>query len=383
MTTNSSELPGDCRHRPPCPGCPRWGEVGLPAELLGRIEACADRLGVAVGPVRQGRVAGYRKRSRLAVRGSSRRPQIGIFERGTHQVVDVPECVVHDPLINQVVDAFRRSIVSTATPVYQEPAHVGFVRYLQVVVERASRRAQVVVVANSRSADAIAPLLSDFAQRLGPSLHSLWFNGQTEQANHILGPHWERVQGPAAVEEAIGGARVFFPPGAFGQANLDLADEIVEQIHSWVVPEAPVVELYSGVGAIGLGLLASGRNVVFNEVTADSLLGLRLGLEQLEPAVRERARVVEGPAEVALDAIDTLGAQVIVDPPRKGLHPDVVSHLLRAPPRSLIYLGCGFPSFERDAGALVQGGFRCQELLCYDLFPLSDHVETLARFVLA
>src|SRR6185369_7892666 len=108
--------------------------------------------------------------------------------------------------------------------------HGGLVRYVQVVVERPTQRAQVVVVGNGTDAVALRPLLAALSAELGERLHSLWWNGQPERTNAILGPHWEKLLGDEAVCERLGGAEVFFPPGAFGQANLDLAEHIVAQV---------------------------------------------------------------------------------------------------------------------------------------------------------
>jgi 23S rRNA (uracil1939-C5)-methyltransferase len=75
------------------------------------------------------------------------------------------------------------------------------------------------------------------------------------------------------------------------------------------------------------------------------------------------------------------GQVVIADPPRKGLDPALLQVLCARPPERFIYLSCGLPALLRDAQALVAGGaLRLRELIAYDLFPFTAHVETLARF---
>src|SRR4029079_16542380 len=126
--------------------------------------------------------------------------------------------------------------------------------------------AQVVVVANDVSVDASRPLLDELARRLGPKIHSLFWNGNPQRTNTTLGTHWERIVGPDVVEEAIGGARVFYPPGAFGQSHLDLADDIVKTVASWIGPGLRVTELYAGVGPVGLGLAERSASLRLNEI---------------------------------------------------------------------------------------------------------------------
>ena len=101
------------------------------------------------------------------------------------------------------------------------------------------------------------------------------------------------------MRERIGGVDVFFPPGAFGQNHLELADELVAQIHAWVGDDRRVLELYAGCGPIGLGLLARSREVAFNEVSPAGLHGLALGLAARPEPERARARVIPGEAGAA------------------------------------------------------------------------------------
>src|SRR5690606_7023017 len=162
---------------------------------------------------------------------------------------------------------------------------------------------------------------------------------------------------PAAgcVRETIGGASVFFPPGAFGQSHLDLADRLVAQVHAWVPDGARVAELYAGCGAIGLGLLARGASVAFVESAPDAVRGLGVGLAAQPEAARARARVVAAPAEQALVAL--AGAEVVIaDPPRKGLDAAVAAALVETPPARLVYVSCDLDSFERDVERLTAGG---------------------------
>jgi 23S rRNA (uracil1939-C5)-methyltransferase len=282
-------------------------------------------------------------------------------------------------VINGVAAALKRSLSETSTTCYSDAAHAGLVRGAQVSVERASHRAQVVVVCNAVHPDGARPLLAHLADRLAGQLHSLWWNGNPEASNRVLGPHWHHLAGPPHVVETLGGARVFFPPGAFGQNNLDLFERLLIRAHGWVPAGSRVTELYAGCGAIGLGLVDRAEHVVFNEISPDSVRGLRLGIADLPPSVRQRASVIEGPAGSATSAIDPEGV-LIVDPPRKGMDADVLEAIARRPPARLIYVSCGPEALMRQSETLHAAGLRLREAVVYDLFPYTEHVETLARF---
>jgi tRNA/tmRNA/rRNA uracil-C5-methylase (TrmA/RlmC/RlmD family) len=327
-----------------------------------------------------GPTAGFRLRARLAIRGRLGSPKVGLFELGSHRVVHIPSCSVQHPLINRVAGVVRRALVDVRMSSYSEHAHLGLARYLQVVVERSSQTVQVVMVGNSATAEPFGECLNLIQQQLGAELHSLWFNANTERSNSILGPDFENWCGPESVVESFGGAAVHYPPGAFGQNNLDIAQDIIEHVRAQIPHKARVAEFYAGVGAIGLSVLDRVSEIRMNEVSPQSLQGLELGLAQLEPTNRAKIVVVPGPAGAArLNASDM--DVVIADPPRKGLDPELTDYLSERPPERLVYVSCGLESFLSDTAHLISNGkLRLSALIAFNLSPFTEHVELVARF---
>jgi tRNA/tmRNA/rRNA uracil-C5-methylase (TrmA/RlmC/RlmD family) len=327
-----------------------------------------------------GQAAGFRLRARLAIRGRLGSPKLGLFELGTHRVVHIPHCSVQHPLINQVAAVVRRALVDARVTCYSDKAHLGLARYLQVVVERSSQTAQVVLVGNSATPEPLAECFELIRQRLGAQLHSLWFNAHCERSNTILGPDFHHWCGPVSVIERFGGAAVHYPPGAFGQNNLEIAQAIIEHVRGQIPQGARVAEFYAGVGAIGLSVLARAGEIRMNEVSPHSLHGLELGLAQLDAAERARITVVPGPAGAAcLAAADA--DVVIADPPRKGLDPQLTDYLGGYPPERLVYVSCGLESFLDDAARLTsRGKLRLAAVTAFNFLPFTGHVETVARF---
>ncbi len=331
-------------------------------------------------PVHNGPTHGFRLRARLAIRGRVGSPKLGMFESGSHRVVHIPHCSIQHPLINRVAQVVRGALVDARVSSYSDQAHLGLARYLQVVVERASQSAQVVLVANSQNVEPLAPCLDLIRERLGADLHSLWFNVQAERSNAVLGVRFESWFGPPSVEEHFGGPAVHYPPGAFGQSNLDIAEQIIVQIREQIPSGARVAEFYAGVGAIGLSLLDRAGVLRLNEVSPSSLYGLELGLAGLQPAARARITVFPGLAgETLATAAD---AEVIIaDPPRKGLDPALIDHVATQPPERFLYVSCGLDSLVSDCARLTAPGkLRLAALSAFNLMPFTEHVETLARF---
>ncbi|MGO9037540.1 MAG: hypothetical protein ACLPQI_09280 [Steroidobacteraceae bacterium] len=369
-----------CPHRPPCPGCPRFGEPGIAPAASAGLDDLARAHALPPVSVISGESAGFRHRARLAIRGRLGSPKLGLFEQGTHRVVHIPNCSVQHPLINRVAAVVRRALVETRVTCYSDKAHLGVARYLQVVVERSSQTAQVVMVANSATAEPLAACFELIRGRLGGELHSLWFNAHCERGNAILGPDFQNWCGSASVVERFGGPAVHYPPGAFGQSNLEMAQRIVEHVRAQIPDGARVAEYYAGVGAIGLSVLAQVSDIRLNELNPHSLHGLELGLAQLDAGDRGRISVVPGRAGAARLAAS--GVQVVIaDPPRKGLDPELCEYLAEHPPERFIYVSCELESLRGDSARLTsRGKLRLGALAAFNLFPFTGHVETVARF---
>ena len=369
-----------CPHRPPCPGCPRFGEAGiarLTRDALGELTLAH---GLPEADIVSAESIGFRHRARLAIRGRLGSPKLGLFELGTHRVAHIPSCVVHHPLINRVANVVRRALVETRITCYSDAAHLGLARYLQVVIERGSQTAQVVLVVNSATPEPLAECLNLIRERLGKDLHSLWFNSNIDRANTILGSEFRNWCGPEAVIEHFGGAAVCYPPGAFGQNNLDLAQTLIAHVRQQIPADSSVAEFYAGVGAIGLSVLERTAKIRMNEVSPSSLQGLALGIARLDPL--DQARVAVTPGEAGKCVALAAGAQVVIaDPPRKGLDAQLTDYLSDNAPERFIYVSCGLESFIQDSVRLVsRGKLRLSALTAFNLAPFTHHVELVAQF---
>ena len=146
----------------------------------------------------------------------------------------------------------------------------------------------------------------------------------------------------------------------------------VAQIFSGVplATDQPILDFYAGVGTIGLTI--GGGNVTLVEINADAVREMQRNITELG---RTDACAVLAPSEQALDYI-TGKEIVIVDPPRAGLHPDVIATLLQKLPPRIIYLSCNPVTQARDV-ALLQQSYRIIHHRGYNFFPRTPHIEHL------
>lgn len=379
----NSSLVDKCLHQPACPGCPEFGAESLPVAPFSLLEELAQRFSAAPPSAHPHPGRGYRHRVRLSVRGRRGQLAVGIFRTGTHELVAIPGCPVHHPLIEQVLSVLVDLLNDAGIPPYVETSHTGLLRAIQLAVSTKSSLVQVTLLVRDELGQS-SPVRASFlpvTARLSACcpVSGVFVGALPQKNNSLLAERYVKLWGEDCLTDEAGGASLFFPPDAFGQANPILHERVLSQICELLPERTSVFEYYAGVGSLGLGLLRAGHHVRFNEISGGSLQGLKLGLQAFgeEPGPE---RIFEGRAG------DHAGAYresdtVLVDPPRKGLDPELLTRLKKEPPLRLIYLSCGLASFLKEADELLtNGGYRLAHLSGWGYFPFTEHLETLAVF---
>ena len=295
-------LPSDGLSAPPSlPGMSALGGAGHRSRRRGAARRSSRaRPGSPPPRVISGARLGYRHRARLAVRGRAASPKLGIFQEGTHRIADIPRCGVHHPLVNRVAAAVRRARAGDAdrrpTPSARTWARCAASRWWW-------------------SAPASAPRSCWWeTPRIPPrSRRSRARSSRCSRASSTAcggtGTRHVRTSSSARTGTASAGPRRSASGSAEPTSSSRRAPS-VRATSSWRTSssrrctpgsrtERRVLELYAGCGPIGLGLLASSREVVFNEVSPAGLAGLALGLAARPEAERARARVIPGEAGAA------------------------------------------------------------------------------------
>ncbi len=173
------------------------------------------------------------------------------------------------------------------------------------------------------------------------------------------------------LEDSILGVPFRYATEGFFQINLPVYEQALGDMRAWVPADKPVVDMYSGVGTIGLTI--GGADVTLVEVNEHAVREMERNIAELGRVGGVKA--VLAASERALEYI-TSDATIIVDPPRAGLHEDVVRKLLEAAPERIIYLSCNPVTQARDVARLAEVyGVRHHQ--GYNFFPRTPHIEHL------
>ena len=157
----------------------------------------------------------------------------------------------------------------------------------------------------------------------------------------------------------------------FFQINLPVYEQALRDMQQWVMPGMPVVDLYSGVGTIGLTI--GGEKVTLVEINEHAVNEMNRNIDALDRV--GEAKAVLAASENALEYI-TNDATIIVDPPRAGLHEGVINKLLEVAPKRIIYLSCNPVTQARDV-ALLAEKYGIRDHKGYNFFPRTPHIEHL------
>ena len=387
----------------------------LSAPLVLAAKAHFQSLGFGLGSFKVvlGPMQGWRTVAKLAVRGVGEgnlilpNQSIGLFAPGSHNIVPCCDSSVHHPAINKAARLCEQVFVSSSVTGYSEERDAGLVRYLLFSVCIDTARVQLTIVVNlspgqaapGKFDEAIAALCSH-----QDVLHSCWvhYHPASRHNNAITGrmdDSWVcRVGNPdlavrleTTPRRPTDGPRLFFPPNVFRQANVTAFAKIVDAIRLFVPAKSKIIELYAGVGTIGLNLLDCGLRVKKLECSDENPyneLCFNKSVADLREKYQKRVKYITASASKrALSGVFRKFNLLIVDPPRKGLDEEVVQELLTpsAPHKKnrlsrVIYVSCGFKAFARDCARLLAGGFKIVHAEGHVLFPGSDHIETLCVF---
>lgn len=373
------------------PLCPHFGEcAGCIAPLSLKPPSVWEEISsfflpFSIPALHAGNPLHWRHRAKMAVRGISTCPSIGLFKRFSHEVYPIPQCLVHHPHMNQAFEFVRKWIIKHGVIPYDEVHAAGELRYLQAVVQRESGKVQMSFVFNAQSDSPQCKRWRFLIEKLGEEhtafWHSLWMNFNDRPLNTIFGPKWNRVWGEELLWENFNGVHVCYGPESFGQANLPLFERLLMRICELIPFQARVAEFYAGVGVIGLLIASKCQWVRCNEINSFAEAYFQQACAKLPPDIASRLSFFSGSAQDSLLLLDD-ATTVIVDPPRKGLDAHLFLALNNAQTvKQLVYMSCGWESFKRDHEKLCKDGWQVQSADGYLFFPGSNHVELLVSFI--
>ena len=302
---------------------------------------------------------------------------IGLHVPGTfHKVMDIAACMLQPELGNRILNEVRQYIKASAAPVYGLRSHEGYWRFVMLRHSVSENRWMVNIITATEDRGQVQPL-AERLTALFPEVVSAVNNITARKAGIAVGEYEIKLAGPATIRDKIGSFQFEISANSFFQTNTRGAEKLFEivQAYAGLGGHETVLDLYSGTGAIAIFLSSAAGEVI--------------GLEIVEGAVKDavnncrlngisNCRFVAGDIKESLSRIGARPDVVIIDPPRTGLHPDVVKQIIAMAPDRMVYVSCNPATLARDLG-LLKDCYTVREVQPVDMFPHTFHIEAVAR----
>ena len=387
-TPSPDRIPVDCAVAGPCGGC-SLRHLDYTAELRAKQENVTDafrRIGGLDVPVLDicpsPEVDRYRNKVQFPVGlDKNGAPCIGFYAGRTHRIVPCPDCKLQPGVLNDIGNALCRFFAENGIQPYNEETGRGLVRH--IFLRRGAHSGQIMVCLvctrpNFPHADALCTRLREqFAD-----IATILLNVNSKNTNVILGTETHTLYGPGYIEDTLCGVPVQLGPLSFYQVNTLAAERLygIAAQYAQLTPDDLLLDLYCGMGTIGLSMVDHCRELVGVEIVPEAIESAKANAARMGDAVAAKSCFFCADAGQAATRLAAEGLHpdvVMLDPPRKGCDEATLSAVVRMAPRRVVYVSCNPATAARDAAWLEQNGYHTEQVQPVDLFPRTKHVETV------
>ena len=378
--------PSPARRTPDCPYYGRCGgcdfrHMSYEEELWAkraRVQDALTRIGGAEVTVEE--ILGaeqplhYRNKSIYPISPAG---EVGFYRARSHQVVNVEHCLIQKPEADALAQALRDYIARFQVEPYNEATGRGLLRHLYVRTSCRGESLACLLVNGSRLPH--EQELVDMLRAAAPGVCGVVLGENTRRGNAILGDRYRTLWGRDYLTDTLCGLELRLSVPSFYQVNHDQAQRLYEKAleYAGLTGRELAVDLYCGAGTITQVLARRARHVIGGEIVPEAIRDAkdsarRNGVENVEFLCGDASRLA---AELRQRGLRP--DVICVDPPRKGLAPDVVEAAASMTPGRIVYVSCDPATLARDVARFAPLGYCPVRACAVDLFPGTAHIETV------
>ena len=370
----------ECPYAGKCGGC-AYRHLTYPEELWAkrqRVQDALTRIGGLELTVEE--ILGaknpehYRNKSQYPVGADG---SIGFFQARTHKVVPIRRCLIQTEAADRTAQAVGEWMRRYKISAYDETTGKGLVRHVCVRVNRKGESLCCVVVNGNKVPR--EPELAAYVTAAVPHTVGVLLNSNTRRGNVVLGDKYRTLFGRNYLMDTLCGLEFKLSMPSFYQVNRDQAEVLYGKALKFagLTGNETVLDLYCGIGTITLCLAKAAKRVIGAEIVPPAIRDAK------ENALRnhiENAEFFCGDAADIAAKLESDGLRpdvVTVDPPRKGLAPEVIASVAAMGPEKVVYVSCDPATLGRDVKIFREFGYEAKRAAAVDMFPGTAHVETV------
>ncbi len=370
----------DCPYYGRCGGCD-FRHMDYAEELAAkrqRVQDALTRIGGSDVPVEEilgaAETDRYRNKSQYPV---SPNGAVGFYRARTHEVIGVEQCRLQMSQADAAAQAVRQYIRRFRVPCYDERTGRGLLRHLYVRTNGAGESLICLLGCGDRAPH--EPELVELLRQAVPQTVGVVWGVNRKKGNVILGDSYRTLWGADTLQDTLWGLTFRLSVPSFYQVNRPQAEVLYRKAVEFaaLTGQETVLDLYCGAGTITLCMARHCGQAIGAEIVPEAISDARRnavdnGVENVEFFCGDAK---ETAAELAARGLRP--DVICMDPPRKGLAPEVVDAAAAMAPRHIVYVSCDPATLGRDIKRFAQHGYTARRAAAVDLFPRTAHVETV------
>ncbi len=321
----------------------------------------------------------YRNKVQMAFSYDRKRVICGNYVESTHHIVEVKDCQISDSLANSIIETIKKLAISFKISIFNEYSYQGCLRHVMVRLSKSTGQVMVILVTGSF----VFPRKKDFMNKLLQAHSQITTIVQSINNRHtsmVLGEKFETWYGKGYIEDELNGLTFKISPSSFYQVNssqtvklygcaIEAADLNKDEV---------VIDAYCGTGTIGLSLASKVKKVIGVELNKDAIKDAKInakinGITNAEFICADAGNYMQKTL-ANKQKVDVL----IMDPPRSGADDKFLKAVVKLKPKKIVYISCNPYTQKENVRFLLNNDYKLESVQPVDMFPFTDHVETVA-----
>ena len=319
----------------------------------------------------------YRNKAQYPIDGCGK---AGFYAFHSHRIIPCCDCLLQPAIFTDIIKSTEEWIAENNISIYNEEKHKGLLRHIYIRMAEVTGEIMLTLVINGDFLPFADSLYEKVKKACGDSLKSLQININKEDTNVILGKECKVLWGEPYITDVLCGVKIRLSPLSFYQVNRKMAEKLYEKAAEYAnLQGRTVLDLYCGAGTIGLSMAKQVKTIIGVEIVPEAIEDAKFNaaLNGIDNTSFICADATEAAVKLAKEGIHP--DVVIVDPPRKGCTPELITTISeKFSPERVVYVSCDPATLARDIKIFAEQGYKLKEYTPADLFPRTSHVETVA-----